>query len=338
MSSPLIPTKQPLAAILGLGMCVPERVLTNDDLAQMVDTSDEWITSRTGIRQRRIADDNTTTSDLAAEAAKRALDDAKVHPDELDLILCATATGDYIWPATACVVQRKIGAYRAGAFDLSAACAGFCYGLAVAGAFIQSHAAQRILLIGADALSKHVDWNDRSTCILFGDGAGAAVLGPNDSGQGVLTSVLGANGDGLEMVWLPHGGTRSPLTPELIENGQNKLIMQGREVYRFAVQVIPEAIQQALQKACLSPSQVDWLVMHQANIRIVEAVAERLQIPKERVFINIDRYGNTSAASVPIALTEAVQQNLLKPGQIVVTAGFGAGLVWGVNVIRWNAK
>lgn len=338
MNSSTRSSQGPRAGILGLGMYVPERVLTNHELAQLVDTSDEWITTRTGIRERRIADESSATSDMAVAAAQQALHDAGVSPDELDLILCATATGDFIWPATACVVQSRIGASRAGAFDLSAACAGFCYGLAIASAFIESRTARRILLIGADMLSKHVDWQDRSTCVLFGDGAGAAVLGPIESGEGVLTSVLKANGDGLQMVWLPTGGTRMPLTPELIAAGKNRLTMQGREVYRFAVEIIPEAILQALRQACLSPQDVDWLVMHQANLRILESVAERLHIPREKVFVNIERYGNTSAASVPIALTEANEQGLLKPGDVVVTAGFGAGLVWAVNILRWNAK
>lgn len=324
------------AGFAGLGMCVPDRILTNDDLAQMVETSDEWITTRTGIRERRIADTDTLTSDLAVTAAQNALKDAGIAPENLDLVLCATTTGDYLWPATACVIQERIGAKRAAAFDISAACSGFCYALATASGFIQSGAMQNVLVIGADTLSKQINWEDRSTCILFGDGAGAAVLTPCAPDEGVLTSVLGADGSGLESVWLPAGGARTPLTPEVVEQKLNCIAMEGKEVYRFAVQIVPELIRAALDRACLRPNDVSLLVLHQANIRILQAVAERLDIPMEKVFLNLDRYGNTSAASVPIALTEAQSQDRLHRGDIVVTVGFGAGLTWAANVIRWN--
>lgn len=324
------------AGIVGLGMCVPDRIVTNDDIAQIVDTSDEWIAARTGIRQRRIADPQTATSDLATVAAQRALADAGLEAGDLDLILCATTSGDYIWPATACVVQERLGAKRAAAFDLSAACSGFCYGLATAAGFIQSQAMRRILVIGADTLAKQLNWEDRGTCILFGDGAGAAVLAPCSPEEGIVTSLLGADGSGLESVWIPAGGTRAPITPEALAEKRHCIAMKGQEVYKFAVRIVPEAIQEALKRACLRPGDVSLLVLHQANIRILNAVAERLDIPQERVFVNLDRYGNTSAASIPIALTEAAQEGRLQRGDVVVLCGFGAGLTWAVNVLRWN--
>lgn len=326
------------AGILGLGLCVPDRVLTNDDLAQMVDTNDEWITTRTGIRERRIAGPETATSDLAAVAAQKALRDAGIEAAQLDLVLCATTSGDYVWPATACVVQQRIGAMRAAAFDLAAACSGFCYGLATAAGFIQTGAMRCILVIGVDMLTRQTNWEDRGTCILFGDGAGAAVIGPCAPDEGILASALGADGSGVDSLLIPAGGTRRPLTSEALAAKQNTIYMRGREVYRFAVEVVPESIQEALKRACLRPSDVSLLVMHQANIRILSAVAERLAIPAEKVFVNIEKYGNTSAASIPIALTEAAAQGRLRKGDIVVTAGFGAGLTWAANVLRWNRE
>lgn len=326
----------PNAGIVGLGLCVPERVLTNTDLSEFVYTNDEWITTRTGIRERRLTDASTTVSDLAVVAAQRALEDAGMDASELDLVLCATTSGDYVWPATACVIQHRIGATHAAAFDLGAACSGFCYGLATAAGFIQSRAMRRILLIGADTLSKQVNWQDRGTCILFGDGAAAVVLSACNSDTGVLTSVLGADGGGLESVWIPAGGGRTPVTEQVLELKQNTISMRGQEVYRFAVRVVPEVVEEALKKVCLRPSDIDLLVLHQANIRIVQSAAERLGIPMEKVFVNLHKYGNTSAASVPLALTEAYQQGRIKQNDIVVTVGFGAGLTWAANVIRWN--
>ena len=325
------------AGIIGLGMAVPDRIMTNDDLSQFVETNDEWIASRTGIRERRVADAGTATSDLALIAARNALNDAGMAADELDLILCATTSGDYVWPATACVIQEKLGA-KCPAFDLAAACSGFCYGLATAEGFILSGAMRKILVIGADTLTKQLNWEDRRTCILFGDGAGAAILAPCASGEGLLASVLGANGGSVESVWIPAGGTRTPTTPETLDAKLNAIAMNGQEVYRFTVKIIPDAVVSALQKACLRPEDVDLLVLHQANLRIIEAIANRLKIPMDKVFTNVEKYGNTSAASVPIALTEAQQQGRLKRGDIVVTVGYGAGLTWAANVIRWNKE
>lgn len=335
-ASSITPAEGFHAGIAGLGMCVPDRILTNEDLAHMVDTTDEWITKRTGIRERRVSDPETSTSDLAVVAAERALADAGISASDLDLVLCATATGDYLWPATACIIQNRLGATRAAAFDLSAACSGFCYGLATAAGFIQSGAMRRILVVGVDTLTKQVNWEDRATCILFGDGAAAAVLTHCGSEEGILTSVLGADGSQVESVWMPAGGTRNPLTAEEIASKHNTIQMKGREVYEFVMKVVPEVIEEALKRACLRTEDVNLLVLHQANLRIIEGVGKRLQISDDRLFANVDRYGNTSAASIPIALTEAAQQGRIKQGDIVVTVGFGAGLTWAANVIRWN--
>jgi len=333
---PLTPVEGLHAGIAGLGMCVPDRILTNEDLTKIVDTTDEWITKRTGIRERRLTDPDTATSDLATRAAERALADAGIAAADLDLVLCATATGDYLWPATACIIQNKIGATHAAAFDLSAACSGFCYGMATAAGFIQSGAMRRILVIGADTLSKQINWEDRGTCILFGDGAGAAVLTPCAADEGVLSSVLGSDGSEVESVWMPAGGTRTPLNEAEIALKHNTIHMKGREVYEFVMKVIPDVIEDALRRACLRTEDVNLLVLHQANLRIIEGVGKRLKISEDRLFVNVDRYGNTSAASIPIALTEAAQQGRLKRGDVVVTVGFGAGLTWAANVIRWN--
>ena len=337
-ASPTTYAPHPLrhAGIAGLGMYVPEQVVTNAEIAKRVDTSDEWIASRTGIRERRVTRPDEASSDLALLACRQALEDAQVDPAELDLVLCATATGDYVWPATACILQDTLGAKKAGAFDLSAACSGFCYGLATATGFIQSGMMEKVLVVGVDTLTKHLNWDDRSTCILFGDGAGAAVLTPCAPDEGILSSVLRADGSGLKSVWLPIGGTRTPITSDLLESGQNCLQMQGKEVYRFAVEIVPDIIQEALDRACLKPSDISLLVMHQANIKILQSAAKRFGISMDKVAVNGDRYGNTSAASIPLALRESADQQRLHRGDIVVTVGFGAGLTWGANVIRWN--
>jgi 3-oxoacyl-[acyl-carrier-protein] synthase-3 len=326
------------AGILGVGMAVPERVLTNADLEKIVDTSDEWIVTRTGIRERRMCAPHETTSSLSIQAARRALDHAGVLPEQLDLIICATATGDYIWPATACIIQDKLGATRAAAFDLSAACSGFVFGLATAAGFIQSGVMRRILVVGADTLTKQVNWEDRGTCILFGDGAGAAVLGPCPPDEGILASSMGTDGSGLELILLEAGGTKNPITPEAIQQKKNCIFMRGQEVYKFAVKIMGEVCLDALCRAKLTPRDVDLFVPHQANIRIIQAAAERMGLPHERIYINIHKYGNTSAASVPIALTEALQEGRVHRGDILVFAGIGAGLTWGANVVRWSRE
>jgi len=323
------------AGILGLGMAVPDRVLSNADLERMVDTSDEWIMTRTGIRERRICEPHETTGTLGSLAARRALEDAGVEPGDLDLVLCATATGDYIWPATACIIQDRIGAARATAFDVSAACSGFVYGLATAAAFIQSGTMRRILVVGADTLTKQVNWADRSTCVLFGDGAAAAVVGPCRAGEGILASSTGSNGAGLDQILLPAGGTRMPVTPEAIERKLNCIHMKGAEVFKFAVRIMGDACLDALAKAGLTPADVDLFIPHQANIRIIQAAAARMEMPPERVYVNVHKYGNTSAASIGIALREALDEGRVKRGDVIVSVGFGAGLTWGANVQRW---
>lgn len=323
------------AGILGVGMAVPERVLTNSDLERMVNTSDEWIVTRTGIRERRIAGADECTSDLATAACRLAVDDAGIDPQELDLVLCATCTGDYLWPATACIVQERLGAARAAAFDLSAACAGFCYGLQVAASLVQSGAMRYVLLVGADTMSKHVDWQDRSTCVLFGDGAGAVVVGPCGAGSGVLGSAMGADGSRARCLYVPAGGTKTPLNTMLLEERADKMRMQGAEVFRFAVRIMGEACLDALSQAGMGADDVDLFIPHQANIRIIRAAAQRMGLSEDRLYNNVDRYGNTSAASVPIALTEAVHAGRVRAGDVLVFVGFGAGLTWGANVVRW---
>lgn len=324
------------AGILGVGMAVPSRVVTNADLEQIVDTSDEWIFTRTGIRERRIAGPGEYTSDLATDACRQALSDAEVDAKDIDLVLCATTSGDHLWPATACLVQDRIGAQGAQAVDISAACAGFVYGLQMAGALIQTGAVRKALVVGADTLSRHVDWTDRSTCVLFGDGAGAVVLGQVPAGYGLLGSAMGADGSRFGDLLIPAGGTRMPLTPELLAERKDKLLMHGQEVFKFAVRIMGESCLAALDRAGMTPDDVNLFIPHQANVRIIHAAAERMRLPKERVFTNLDRYGNTSAASVPIALCEAVRMGRVRQNDVLVLVGFGAGLTWGANVVRWS--
>ena len=325
------------AGIQGVGKALPERVLTNADLERMVDTSDEWIVTRTGIRERRICGPEDTTSSLSLAAARMALEHACCGPEDLDLIICGTATGDYIWPATACIVQEGLGAKRAGAFDLTAACSGFIYALEVASSMVRTGAVERVLVVGADTLTKLVDWEDRSTCVLFGDAAGAAVVGPCAPGEGVLASALKADGSGLEYILLRAGGTRHRITPELLEKKWDRIYMRGAEVFKFAVRAMADACLEALERAGLSVDDVDLFIPHQANLRIVRAAAQRMGLPEERIFLNIEKYGNTSAASVPVALREAIDEGRVQRGDVLVFVGFGAGLTWGANVVRWTA-
>lgn len=320
--------------IIGTGSYAPEKVVTNFELEQALDTSDEWIVSRTGIRERRIAGVHEATSDLAFAAAHCALDAAGSRPTDLDLLIVATCTPDFQFPATAAVVANRLGMCQTAAFDINAVCSGFSYALDVAHQMVRTGAYQRALVIGADIMSRTVDWTDRSTCILFGDGAGAVVLGPAEHG-GILGSVLGADGSGVPLLYVPGGGSREELTAASIEHGRNRICMNGREVYKFAVQVMGDVSAQALAKCGLGPEDVSLFIPHQANIRIIDSAARRLGLPPEKVFVNLDRYGNTSAASIPLALDEAVRAGRLKRGDIVVTVGFGAGLTWAANVIEW---
>lgn len=321
--------------IAGLGSYVPERVLTNADLERMVDTNNEWIVSRTGISTRHIAADNQSTSDLAYEAAKKALDDAGMEAQELDLIIVATCTPDMLFPATACMLQDKLGVKGCAAFDLEAACSGFIYGLAVGAQFIASGIYENVLVVGAETLSRVVNWQDRNTCILFGDGAGAAVLKPVEKG-GFLSFHMGADGSGGELLNVKAGGARFPASAETIAQGMHYMYMSGNEVFKFAVRVMGEAAVKALEKAGITKEQVDFVVPHQANIRIVDAAMRRLDLPMEKAFVNLDKYGNMSSASIPVALDELYRENRLTKGDVLVLVGFGAGLTWGAAVVEWN--
>lgn len=324
------------AHITGWGMAVPQRTMTNADLAQMVDTSDEWILSRTGIHERRIASDGETTASLATEAALKALEVANLRPDEIDLVIVATSSPEHIFPATACLVQDKIGATHAGAFDLSAACSGFMYALSMGSTAIQTGMVKNVLVIGAETLSRLVNWKDRSTCILFGDGAGAFVLQASETPAGILASVMRSDGSGGNLLQIPAGGSRLPTTHESIENGLHYIQMNGREVFRFATRVMVQATQEVLAKANLTINDIQLVIPHQANNRIIETAARGLDIPIERCFVNVDRYGNTSTASIPIAACEAFEQGRLKRGDKIVFVGFGAGLTWGAAVAEWS--
>jgi 3-oxoacyl-[acyl-carrier-protein] synthase-3 len=311
--------------------------MTNVDLEKLVDTTDDWIFSRTGIRERRIAGENEATSDLAVPAAEEALRAAGLAASDLDLIIVATCTGDMqSFPATAALVQERLGAGRIPAFDVAAVCSGFVYALDVAAQYVAAGRYDNVLVIGAETMSKVVDWTDRNTCVLFGDGAGAVVVRPCPPGEGILGGVLGADGAGACLLNVPAGGSRLPLTPAVLEQKQNYMMMKGREVFRFAVEIMGEAAVQALDSVGLSPSDVDLFIPHQANVRIIDAAAKRLALPPEKVFVNVDRYGNTSAASVPLALVEAWRAGRVRPDDVIVTVGFGAGLTWGANVIRWG--
>lgn len=319
--------------VLGLGAYVPERVLTNHDLEKMIDTSDEWITTRTGIKERRIASEGEASSDLGAKAALKALEDAKVDPAEIDAIVVATLSPDHIFPATACIIQEKIGAVKAAAFDLSAGCSGFVYALAVAYGLVQT-GLEKVLVIGAETISRFVNWQDRSTCVLFGDGAGAVVLGRVERG-GILGFDLGADGSGHSILNIPVGGSREPITPENLAQNRHYLYMVGSEVFRFAVRTVPRTSRKALKKAGLEVGDVDWLIPHQANTRIIDAAVNLMGIESEKVVVNLDKYGNTSAASIPIAWAEAAEDGRIKRGDKLLLVGFGAGLTWASMVIEY---
>lgn len=323
------------AGIIGTGVDLPDKVLTNFDMEQIVETSDEWIRTRTGIQERRIAPEGFATSDLAAKAGIMALKNAGVNACDLDLIIVATITPDMPFPSTACLVQEKIGAYKAAAFDLSAGCSGFVYGVGVAKQFIETGMYKNVLVIGADILSRIVNWKDRSTCVLFGDGAGAAVISRVEKGCGILEVELGADGTGCDFLRLPVGGSLKPLTVENCESVERYICMAGSEVFKFAVRIMAESAANVLNKAGLPKNSVDCLIPHQANIRIIEAAAKRLDLSMDKVFVNVHKYGNTSAASIPVALHEAFLEGRIKKGDNVVLVGFGAGLTWGACLMKW---
>jgi 3-oxoacyl-[acyl-carrier-protein] synthase-3 len=325
----------PYAAITGWGKSVPERVLSNQELESMVDTTDEWIVSRTGIRQRHVVGQNDTTTSLATAAARAALEKAGRTPDEIDLIIVGTATPDDFLVSQACLVQAELGG-NGGAFDLGAACAGFVTALSVGSQFINAGVYKRALVIGVDTLTRYVDYTDRSTCVLFGDGAGAVVIEATEEPRGLLSTVLGADGAGHKHLYVPGWGGLVPESADLFPEYRPYLQMNGKEVFRFAVQVMGDAAVEAVSKVGLTFDDISMLIPHQANLRIIDAAARRLDLPRERVWVNLDRYGNTSAASVPIALCEAAESGALEEGMNLVLVAFGAGLAWAAGVIRWG--
>jgi 3-oxoacyl-[acyl-carrier-protein] synthase-3 len=324
------------AAVTGLGSYLPERRLTNDDLAAMVHTSDEWIVTRTGIRERRIIAEGDATSDLAARAGERALADAGVDPASVDLLVVGTSTPDMLFPSTACLTQAKLG-LSCPAYDVNAACTGFIFALHAAAGAIESGRARMALVIGADALTRIVDYTDRTTCVLFGDGAGAVLLEASDE-PGLLGIHLGSDGTGADLLSVPAGGSAAPCTPELLAARENLLHMNGNEVFKFAVRAIPRVTRQALKESRLTVGDVDWLVPHQANQRILDTIADRLGVPHERVVSIIEDTGNTSTASIPLALDRLYTGGNLRPGHVCALVGFGAGLTWGAAVLRWTKK
>jgi 3-oxoacyl-[acyl-carrier-protein] synthase-3 len=321
---------------VGWGHNVPQRVMTNADLAQIVDTSDEWIHTRTGIRQRHLVGEGESCSTLATRAAKEALAKSGLAAWQLDLIIVATATPDHLFPSTACIVQEALGAQHAGAFDLAAACSGFIYGVATATQFIRAGSYRNILVVGSEALTRFVDWEDRSTCVLFGDGAGAVVVQACEKKTGLLSFVLGAQGAGKDLIMLPAGGSRFPASAATIQAHDHYIHMTGNEVYEFAVRTMSDNALEAINKAGLTRDDIDLLIPHQANVRIIQSVAKRLGFPMDKVFVNIDRYGNTSAASIPIAISEAVTEGRLRDENNLLVVAFGSGLTSAAGVIHWG--
>ncbi|MDD5482937.1 MAG: ketoacyl-ACP synthase III [Kiritimatiellae bacterium] len=322
-------------SVIAAGSYVPEKVLTNAELAQMVDTSDEWITTRTGISERRIAASNEVTSDLAQKAAQRAMQKAGVTADEIDLIIVASITPDMPFPSTACFVQEKLKAFRAVCFDIQAACSGFIYGLEIARQFLANGTAGTALVIGSEKLSCITDWQDRATCVLFGDGAGAAVLRHRPGTRGILATSIASDGRLTGLLNLPGGGSLHPASQQTVNDRLHYLKMAGREVFKHAVNSMVDAANQALKKAAVKIDQVNLIIPHQANMRIIKAIGERLGAPAEKYFVNLNRYGNMSAASIPVALDEAEQQGRIKSGDIILLVAFGGGFTWGATLLEW---
>lgn len=328
-------TSSKRAGIISIGSAVPEKVLSNFDLEKIVDTNDEWIRTMTGVSERRVAADGKATSDYAIEAAKIALDRAGLKAADIDMIIVATVTPDMQFPATASIVQNALGATGCPAFDLSAGCSGWVYGLATANAFVTAGMYERVLVIGADLLTRVTNWTDRGTCVLFGDAAGAGIVAPVDGDYGMLGFELGSDGSGADKLGIPAGGTRCPCTHEDIDNHRNKIYMEGREVFKFAVKIQGEATQRLLTSLGMTKDDIDLVVPHAANSRIIESAAKRLDLPLDKFFVNIHKYGNTSAASIPVAIDEALGEGKIKKGDTVVTVGFGAGLTWAAGVMKW---
>lgn len=322
--------------IISVGSYLPNRVLTNFDLEKMVDTSDQWIIERTGIRERRVAGEDQASSDLGYEASLRALKKANLSPEDIDAIIAGTATPDMLFPATACLIESKLGIKGKPCFDVEAGCPGFVYTLEVARGLLMTNSFyQNILVVGTETLTRVTDYTDRGTCILLGDGAGAVILTKDESEHGIIATYLGGDGTLADLLYLPAGGSRKPASIETVRNREHYMKMKGREVFKHAVLKMQESVLRVLEMANISPDEIDWLVPHQANWRIIDATAKRINLPPEKVYVNIDRYGNTSSASIPIALDEMIERGLLKPGHTVVLVAFGAGFTWGATVIRW---
>lgn len=326
------------AGILGTGSHLPQRVLTNFDLEKIVETSDEWITTRTGIRERRIADESETLSDYTVPAARRALEAASIQASDLDLIICATVTPDQPLPASACFLQAALGAKGAPAFDLQAGCTGFLYAMSIAQQYVESGAARRILVVGAELLSKYLNWQDRTTCILFADGAGAIVLGRVQEPYGLLSSSIHANGEMADLISIPAGGTREPATSEVRAKQRHLIHMRGNETFKLAVRNLTEVSKEVMTEGKVTARALTLFVPHQANRRIIDAVGERLGVSDEQVYVNVDRIGNTSSASIPIALDEVARSGRLRPDDTVLMSAFGAGLTWGAVLVRWSCE
>ena len=329
-------TELKTVGITGVGAYVPERVMTNFDLEKIVETNDEWIRTRTGIQERRIAADNEACSDLAYNAAIKALEDSNTKPEDLDLIIVATITPDYPFPATAALLQRRLGATKAGAFDLEAACSGFVYGIATGANFIATGAYKKVLVIGAEVLSRILDWEDRNTCVLFGDGAAAVVLGEVEEEYGIKGYHLGAKGDIERVLYQPAGGSIEPASVDSVKARQHFIKMQGPDVFKFAVKALPDGLEKSLAKSGMDASELDLVVPHQANMRIIQSAAKRFNIPVDKFHINLHKYGNTSSASVGLALAEAVELGKIKKGDNIAMVGFGAGLTYAACIVKWS--
>jgi len=321
--------------IIGTGSYLPKRVLTNKDLENMVDTSDEWIVSRTGISERRIAEDGEATSDMGTQAAWKALEMAGICPEDLDMIIVSTVSPDMFFPSSACFIQSNLRARKAYAFDLSAACSGFIYALEVADALIKRKGYKYALVVGSEKLSMHVDWKDRNTCIIFADGAGAVVLSPMEGDRGIISTHLHSDGSLGNLLYVPAGGSRRPASAATLEENLHCIKMQGNETFKIAVRSLEEVVIEALKFNNISPSEIDLMIPHQANLRIIEAIAKRLKVPMEKVYVNIHKYGNTSAASIPIALDEANREGRIKEGDLILMNAFGGGMTWSACLARW---
>ena len=321
--------------IISTGSYLPEKVLSNSEMEKMLDTSDEWITERTGIRERRIADSTQAASDLAYEASRIALERAGLGPEDIDLIIVATITGDMPFPSTACFLQDKLGATNAAGFDINAACSGFLYSLYIADSFIKSGRHRRILVAGTEVLSKITDWDDRRTCVIFGDGAGAVIVGPSNDDSGLLSININSDGKMWDLIHVPGGGSRNPVSQSSIEQRMHYIKMKGNETFKVAVRTLEDIALKTLEENNIDPSSLSLLIPHQANLRIIQATADRLKVPMDKVFINLDKYGNTSAASIPIALDEALQSGRIKEGDYILLEAFGGGLTWASALIKW---